>query len=191
MNRKNILVTVFILVAIVQLYVPVKMILDKETVLDAGIEYKFKTAPVDPSDPFRGKYITLSYEGNSIVVKPESDWIRGEHIYVMLSRDNEGFSRIKAISKEVPSQEQDYFKAEIRFVTLKGPKKVVINYPFNRYYMEETKAYTAELAYRESQKDSSKVTYALVSVWEGEAVLKDVLIDGVSINEIVERKKVK
>lgn len=54
MTNKKTLLSVFILVAIVQLYVPAKMILDREDILDTGKEYKFKTEPIDPNDPFRG-----------------------------------------------------------------------------------------------------------------------------------------
>ena len=55
MIKMKILLSVFILVALVQLFVPAKMILDREDILDMGKEYKFKTEPIDPNDPFRGK----------------------------------------------------------------------------------------------------------------------------------------
>jgi hypothetical protein len=51
--------------------------------------------------------------------------------------------------------------------------------------MEESKAYDAELAYRESVIDTTQIAYGLVAVKDGDAVLKDVMIDGVSIGEIV------
>jgi len=189
MDRKYKLLTVFILVALVQLYIPTKMIIDSEGVLDSGTAYKFKTAPVDPTDPFRGKYITLRYKNNRVEVEKESDWMSGEEIYVILSKDKDGFAGIKSISKEAPQYKVDYFKAKIRYVTSNGSNQVQIAYPFNRYYMEESKAEAAEKAYRKSQADTSKVAYALVSIKDGEAVLKDVLIDGVSIKDIVEKER--
>jgi hypothetical protein len=51
--------------------------------------------------------------------------------------------------------------------------------------MEESKAYEAEMVHIESSRDTSQITYALVYIKEGDAVLKDVLIDDVSIVEIV------
>ncbi|MGZ2369456.1 class D beta-lactamase [Ancylomarina sp. YFZ004] len=185
MDRKYKLLLVFILVALVQLYIPGKMILDSEGVIDSGIAYKFKTAPVDPTDPFRGKYITLRYKDNSLEVENESDWISGEEIYVILRMDKDGFAKIKFISKEAPEYKVDYFKAKIRSVS---SNQVRISYPFNRYYMEESKAEAAEKAYRRSQADTRKLTYALVSIKDGEVVLQDVLIDGVSIKDIVEKE---
>ena len=190
MDRKYKLLAVFILLALVQLFVPAKMVLDSQGILDSGIEYKFKTAPVDPTDPFRGKYITLRYEENRVDVENESDWIRGESVYVILKKDKDGFAKIKLISKETPQNKADYFKAKISSVGSGASNKVRIAYPFNRYYMEETKALAAEKAYRKFQRDTSHVAYALVNIKDGEALLKDVLIDGVSIKDIVEKERV-
>lgn len=55
--------------------------------------------------------------------------------------------------------------------------------------MEETKAYEAEQAYIQSQQDTTKITYALVKIKNGNAVLKDVIIDGTSIKEIVKANR--
>ena len=96
MNNKKILLPAFILVALVQLYVPSKMILHREEILDTGKEYKFKTAPIDPTDPFRGKYITLRYDENMVEIQNEKDWVRGETIYVFLAKDSDGFAKIKS-----------------------------------------------------------------------------------------------
>ena len=186
MNRKKLLFTAFILVALVQLYVPAKMILDKENVIETGIEYKFKIAPTDPSDPFRGRYITLSYDENTTIVSDGQDWVRGESIYVSLTTDYLGFAKIKSVSKTKPTDNESFIKAKVRFSSGNSPNKLLtIDYPFNRYYMEESKAYYAELIYRQSQQNANQVTYALVSIKNGDAVLKDVLIDGTSIREIV------
>lgn len=192
MNSKKIVVIAFVLVALVQLFVPAKMIWDKEDVLDTGIEFKFKTAPVDPNDPFRGKYITLTYDENSIKVTDEEDWVTGESIYVSLTTDNSGFAKVTSVSKNKPANNENFVRAKVGSVLGNGSNQLIIVYPFDRYYMEESKAYDAELTYRMSQQDTSKITYALVSVKNGEAVLKDVLIDGTSIREIVkvnQRKK--
>ena len=189
MINKKILLPVFILIALVQLFVPAKIILDREDILDKGKEYKFKTKPIDPNDPFRGKYITLRYEDDMIEIQNESDWLRGEIIYVFLTTDDEGFAEIQSVSKENPANNQDFIKTKVSYVTDDGSNKLIIDYPFDRYYMEESKAYDAELIYRESQRDTSQIAYALVSIKDGEAVLKDVLINGVSIREIVIKER--
>ena len=189
MNNKKILLLAFILVVLAQLYIPAKMILVKESVLDTGTEYKFKTAPIDPSDPFRGKYITLSFAENTVETPNDQDWMRGETIYVSLTTDNNGFAKIKSISKGKPTDNQDFLKSKVSFVTKNGTNKVTLDYPFDRYYMEESKAYDAEQTYRQSQRDTNRITYALVSIKDGNAVLKDVMIDGISIKELVKEEK--
>jgi uncharacterized membrane-anchored protein len=189
MSNKKILLSVFILVAIVQLYVPAKMILDREDILDTGKEYKFKTEPIDPNDPFRGKYITLRYEEDMIEIQNEADWLSGEIIYVFLAPDNKGFAKIQSVSKENQTNNQDFLKAKVNYVTGNGSNQLTIDYPFDRYYMEESKAYDAELTYRESQLDTTQIAYAVVSIKDGEAVLKDVLINGVPLREIVIKER--
>ena len=184
MNSRKIYFTAFILLALVQLYVPAKMIFDKEGVMGSGMEYKFKTAPIDPNDPFRGKYIRLSYADNVIDIQNESDWIQGETIYVLLTTDADGFAKNESASKEKPEDGTPFLQANVRYITSNGSNKLTIDYPFDKFYMEESKAFDAELAYRQSLWDTTRVTYALVSIKNGNAVLKDVLIDGISIREI-------
>ena len=185
MINKKILLSVFILVALVQLSVPAKMIFDREDILNNGKEYKFKTKPIDPSNSFTGKYITLSFYEDMIEVENRADWTDGEIIYVSLTTDREGFAKIKSVSKENLVNEQDFLKTKVGYIADNDPKELTIDYPFDRFYMEESKAYDAESIYRESQHDTSQIAYALVSIKDGEAVLKDVLINGVSIREIV------
>lgn len=189
MNSKKIMLPAFILIALVQLSVPAKMIWDKEDVLASGKEFKFKTAPIDPNDPFRGKYITLSYDENTVEIPKGHDWVRGEDIFVSLAEDNNGFAKIKSISKEKTNSNEAFVKAEVGFITSYETSELNIDYPFDRFYMEESKAYDAELTYTESQLDSTSVTYALVSIKNGDAVLKDVLIDGIPIRELVKAKQ--
>jgi uncharacterized membrane-anchored protein len=191
MNSKKLLLAAFILVALAQLYIPAKMIIDREEILASGIDFKFRTAPIDPNDPFRGKYINLQYENNVIEIQNEGDWFNGEDIYVVLANDSNGFATIQSVSKTKPSDEVSFVKAKVGFVSDDDPKKLNIYYPFDRFYMEESKAQEAEQVYRESVPDTNQVAYALVKIKDGEAVLKDVLINDVPIRDVVnsERKK--
>jgi uncharacterized membrane-anchored protein len=185
MNNTKIFLAAFIVVALAQLYVPAKMIWDREDVMESGTVFKFRTAPVDPTDPFRGKYIVLRYEDNRIEVENGDDLMRGEEVFAQLKTDSSGFAKIQAISKDEPNESEHFIKAKVNYVGGSSPAELNIDFPFDRYYMEESKAYEAELTYQESQGDTSTVTYAVVSVKHGEAVLRDVMIDGVSIREIV------
>jgi uncharacterized membrane-anchored protein len=186
MINKKILFIIFALVAAVQLYVPASIIINSERILTDGKEFKFKTAPVDPSDPFRGKYITLDFAANAIKVNNKEEWMYGEAVFVWLSKDKEGFVKIDTVTKNEPQGKSDFVKARVNYIS--DDNTLQIDYPFDRYYMEESKAGAAEDVYRESSRDTSHFTYALINVKNGEAVLKDVLIDNVSIREIVKKQ---
>ncbi|MEM8845949.1 MAG: GDYXXLXY domain-containing protein [Bacteroidota bacterium] len=190
MIPKKAIFSLFILMVLVQLFVPANMIWNNEDVLRTGKEFKFKTAPIDPNDPFRGKYIFLSFDNITVEIPKEHDWKRGEAIYVSIKEDNNGFAIIDSVSRKEPQQTQDFVKAEVGFINSYQVDKVTMNirYPFERFYMEESKAYDAEITYRETRRDTTKTAYALVNVKEGDAVLKDVLIDGVPIAELVNTK---
>jgi uncharacterized membrane-anchored protein len=175
----------FVLVALVQLFVPLQMIFGQEDVLDSGTAYKFKTEPVDPSDPFRGKYITLRYAMNSAITK-DSTWLRQDDVYVYIEEDSLGFAKLTQVSKTPLTIDKDYVMANVNWYD-KNTKKLRFNLPFNRFYMEESKAKPAEDAYRKAQRDTiPNSTYALVYIKEGEAVLENVIINEVPIADYVE-----
>lgn len=185
-NRKlslSMLVAVFL----VQLYVPASMIAEREEILNTGKAYKFKTAPVDPNDPFRGKYIALQFAENEFFAGPKQAWQYNEPVYVHLSADAEGYATIQGVSREAPGEDTTYIKAAIDHALDNG--LIGIAYPFDRYYLEESKAYEAEESYRASLPNTTQTTYALVMIKAGDAVLKDVMIGDVSIKEVVEKNR--
>ncbi|MGD1889461.1 MAG: GDYXXLXY domain-containing protein [Cyclobacteriaceae bacterium] len=189
MPKKTILLIAFLLVALVQLYVPASMILDREAVLAQGTEYKFRTAPIDPNDPFRGKYITLSFEDTTVPIVNENDWVAGESVYALLTIDEHGFAQIQSVTKEQPADDQDFLSTTVSYVSSNGNRQLTLQYPFNRFYLEESKAPKAERVYWESLRETSQTTYALVAISDGEAVLKDVLINGISVRELADQSK--
>ena len=182
MNKKIVL-PAFVLMVIAQLYIPAKIVMDSQNVLADGNEFMFKTAPIDPSDPFRGKYIVLSFEENALQVANAENWNQGDPIFVSLTTNENGFAKISSISKEEPSDTEDYVKATIQFIVPDSQSIVSVQYPFDRFYMEESKAYNAELAYNESVRDTNQVTYALVSVKKGNAVVREVYVNGMPVRE--------
>ncbi|MDO5979750.1 GDYXXLXY domain-containing protein [Flavivirga spongiicola] len=181
--------TIFIIVVLIQLFIPSQMIFNQEQILKKGKVYKFKTQPVDPTDPFKGKYINLNYEIDSYKTN-DSLWQRHEEIYVYLTKDSLGFAKIDTIARTlIPNNNNDYIKTKAGWYS-NYTNKLSVEFSFNRYYMEETKAYDAEIAVRNRQRDSlPNNTYALVYVKNGEVVLNDVIIDEISIKDYVEKEK--
>ena len=182
---KNYTIIAFVVLALVQLFVPLKMILDREEVLANGEVYKFKTAPVDPNDPFRGKYINLSFEASQFPVTVADAWTINQEVFVQLATDADGFAQVLDVTNEPPSS-TPFVEAKIRSIS---PDVLFLEYPFERYYMEETKAYEAEQRYRETLLDSLQTTYALVRIKEGKAVLEAVMLNGVPIQEIISEER--
>ncbi|HKC66640.1 MAG TPA: GDYXXLXY domain-containing protein [Bacteroidia bacterium] len=179
---KKILLIAFVLMALLQLAVPLKMVLDQEKIIATGIEYKFRIAPVDPYDAFRGRYITLNFDKSSFEILSADTFVRDESIYICLKTDSAGFADIKDVSKTVPAYKTDYVSAKVNYFY---DSRLAFNFPFNKYYMEETKAPEAEKIYRDAiKRDTIQNAYALVSVKDGQAVLKDVIINGVSIKTL-------
>ncbi len=171
-----------------QLYVPASMIFQKERVITQGAAYKFRTAPIDPNDPFRGKYITLSFNENAVKVENTVEWNSADMVFVGLATDSNGYAFIQSVMKDQPLSGNDYIKASIDYIMTDTTTTVYIRYPFDRFYMEESKAPLAEQVYTEAAIDSNQIAYALVMVREGDAVVRDVVIDGISIVELAKQR---
>jgi len=180
--NKSIYIGLLVLLFGVQLFVPSQMIYQQEDALKTGKAYKFKTLPIDPTDPFRGKFIILNYDLNSF--ETQEDWSQyNGNVYVYLKTNAEGFADVKTVSKTALDNSDDYVIAESKY---NYGKKVNFDLPFDRFYMNENKAYDAELSVRQAQVDTTKVCYGLVYVKEGTAVLENVFIDDKTIKEFVE-----
>lgn len=184
MNPDKLPLVLFLLLAVVQLFVPANMIYQQETVLKTGTEYRFKTRPIDPVDPFRGRYITLDFEANRFPADTTFREMSGKPVWVFIEKDEKGYARVADVWKSKPEAPGDSFiKARMRsYIGGKEPE-IFLQYPFQRFYMEETKAPEAERAYWEAMRDTSQTPYALVRVKDGTASLVDVFVDGVSVKE--------
>ena len=175
----------FAVTALLQAFAPLKMVYDNEMTVSHGTVYKFKTEPIDPSDPFRGKYVSLNFE-ETYTVK-DTIWERGQRAYALLKADNAGFAKITAITKTEPKTGNNYIAVKTNYYF---DGELHVELPFDRYYMEEGKAQEAEDGYREyNQNENAKPAYALVAVKEGNAVVTDVIIDGLPIRNYVLRKR--
>lgn len=182
MNKSIYIIALFLLFA-VQLFVPAQMVYQQEDALDTGTAYKFKTQPIDPSDPFRGKFIVLNYEMDSFETTDQTWNDYKGNVFVYLKTDAKGFAAVKTVSKTQLDTPDDYFTAESNY-NFNG--KVNFDIPFDRFYMNENKAYDAEISVRQAQRDTTQICYGLVYVKNGAAVLENVFIDDTPIQEFVE-----
>jgi uncharacterized membrane-anchored protein len=158
------------------------MIYQHEKILTRGKAFKFRIAAYDPADPFRGNYIGINIAENHFKTDSLPDWKQGEDIFVLIKVDEkDDYVRIVNIVSNKPSSNTDFVKAKIAYVT---ETRLVIEYPFEKYYLDEFKAPQAETNYFESARDTTKNNYVIVNVIGGEAVLSDLIINDKSIKEL-------
>ena len=167
--------------------------------------YKVKTVPVDPADPFRGRYVAIqpvltlpnpvAPEVGSLldqvgVFRPNA---ARKTAYVVLSNDAAGFARADQVVSERP-RTGDYLEIAGARLRTVGPveqgrqpevvREVVL--PFDRYYMAEAAAPAAERRYREaSRRGTNRDTWITVRVRNGVGVIDGLFIDGVRIEDAV------
>ncbi len=176
----------YVLLVVVQLAVPVSQIWRYEDILQTGRVYKFRTAPIDPYDAFRGRYVFLNFDTEEAPIRP-GDKLGGGPAYVELAEGEDGFAQFKQVSLEPPAS-ADYLRVYFAYPDFNDPGRGYFGMPFDKFFMEESAAPKAEEAYRrfgnlrgETQGDA----YALVHVKGGIGVIEDVYIKNQPIREFI------
>jgi uncharacterized membrane-anchored protein len=179
----------FLLMVLIQWVVPGQMILQKEMVLHKGTSYKFRTAPVDPIDPFIGRYIILNFSEQSYDLPRGQKLDQDKPVFVTFKPNTSGFAEIDKITVTEPER-NDYLRTHISRIEEENDRlSVIINYPFTRFYMEESKAPEAEIIYGAGITDSLSKVYALVSLYKGDAAIKNVYINATTITDMLKRRQ--
>ena len=189
MKNKKITWIAFAILVLLQLFVPASVIRKYESIRTGGTPFKFRTAPVDPNDYLRGKYVFLDFRENRFEIKGTKKWEDGQAIFVDIGTDSAGFAKIINVHDNEKDAEKQHIKTTVDYVGGGDGygQYVYIDWPFNRFYMEESKAPLAEKAYNEIRTDSSKISYALVKIKNGDAVLENVFIGNQPITEYINK----
>lgn len=169
----------FALVAAAQLLVPATMIYQQETTLTRGVPYRFKTAPVDPYDPFRGRFVALNVEASRAPTDRDEGLKRGNWAYVLLAKDEQGFAKLEFAYKE-PPEKGDYLRLKVRNASGNSAQFAM---PFDRYYAEENIAPEIERAYRRSSRREREEAFIQVRVKDGRGVIEELYIEDLPILE--------
>ena len=185
MNKNKILIPIFAAVVAVQLAVPAWMIVKREITLKEGAQFKFRTQPVDPADAFRGRYVWLRLEPDSVKVPETSKWEHGQRAYAVLSIDTNGFAKVTRLDRAWPADEP---AIAVRIGWNDSRSNILhFTWPLDRYYMEEKKAPAAEKAYRNNSNRKNRNCYVTVRVRGGNAVLEELFIDGKPVREYLKK----
>lgn len=171
---------VLLLVALAQLAVPASLIWKRENTLRRGSVWKFRTAPVDPVDAFRGRYIALGFdaETHEIPTAPFSE--AGEDVFVALRNNAEGFAEIDQVTMTRPSGD-DYLMAR-----LSGKR---VSLPFDKYWVTERDAPAAEAAYRANSRRDKRNAFVTVRVFRGDAAIEQLYLEDKPLGEYLRPPK--
>ncbi len=196
---KKILLLILGITVALQLLIPVSMILKHEKVMRDGSLYRFKTRPIDPVDPFQGRYVQLGFENDYIVAPTNAiEPARNERVYVTLGTDPAGLCKMTGWSRSKPEQ-GNYLKLKYWGKKYNWSAKddnqrysgLQFKLPFDRFYMEESKAPRAERLVRNRRINRSDENtnlfincWANVRVLNGAGLIEDVLVDGTPIGEL-------
>lgn len=174
----------FVALCVIQWAVPASMIVKRESALQRGDVYKFKTAPVDPYDAFRGRYVALNYEQSRFNgSRSASDLRRGQMVYAILKENDEGFAVFKDLVGDRPDEEP-YLAVRIGWINRSNPDEITLSLPFDRFYMDEFSAPEAERQFfRANRERDERPSYVQVRVRKGFGVIEDLFVDGQSIRE--------
>lgn len=166
---KNLRLGLFAVVCFVQLVVASGAIAEHERTLSDGEVYRFRLAPVDPNDPFRGRYVALAYEASTMpgAVAPSSD-----RVFAMIAVNAEGDAYFAELREDRP-ETGDYIRTNA-YSHFQGGAQVII--PFNRFYADEATALRMEKLYL--QGEPTRDAYAMVRVRNGHGVIESVTIRG-------------
>jgi uncharacterized membrane-anchored protein len=177
----------FLVLAIVQLATPLGQIWKYEDILKSGQLYKFRTAPVDPYDAFRGKYVALNYANTETVLRKGDSVSQHDFAYVSLNCDENGFAQFVELSSKPPSA-GDYLRVEFLY---SFDDKARFALPFDKLFMAENMAPQAERAYRSVNRRNANLesrAYILVRIKGGRGVIADLYINDRPIREFLRTK---
>jgi uncharacterized membrane-anchored protein len=165
---------VFVLVACAQIAVPASMIWKREQTSRQGQVWKFRTAPVDPVDAFRGRYIALQFEAEAQQISPPPNVRYGETVFVTLRADAEGFAVIDQVLA-APPEGDAFIEAQLQ--------GTAVSLPFDVYWVNERDAPAAESAYRAQSTGEKRNAFVTVRVFKGNAALEQLYLDGLPLGE--------
>ena len=172
---------VFCCLAALQIAAPTSMIVRREATLRDGRLFRFRTAPVDPYDAFRGRYVALAMAEDAAPLPDDVRLVRSQKVYATIKEDEDGFAKLTGATLDRPDGNA-YVKATVRS---SRDGLVRLRLPFDRYYMDETAAPEAERAYRKHSARESRDAYVAVRIKNGFAVIEELYVGGKPIAEFI------
>lgn len=183
---------VFALAALAQWLVPLAGIGQYERFMARGTVARLECSASSSYDPLRGRYLDL-WLAESGQFAPRDMPERGAvPVWATLVAGDDGISRIQSLSV-TPTSGPSVIRLVARHSgESNGAKRISLEWPFDRLYTarrltpETAKFVAGRLSV--GRYDSGKVSLAEIRILDGRALLVDVLVDGVSIRDVVRRR---
>jgi uncharacterized membrane-anchored protein len=174
---KNIRLAIFILIALAQLSVPALMAWTRVQTLAYGRVWKFKTAPIDPEDAVRGRYVIMRLDAEDFTQSEQLKSI--DSIYAILKEGPDGFAQVDHLSPSpVPADSAMKVKPGGWW-----QERQHIVFPFRYFWLTEKSAPQAEKAYQENSRRGQQNAYVTVRIRNGDAALEQLYIDNKTLVE--------
>lgn len=169
---KRLRLGIFVLIALAQLSVPAMMAWGRVQTLARGRVWKLKTAPVDPEDVIRGRYVALSFDAENKYRQAEQ--IKSiDSVYAILKEGPDGFAMVDHLSQSADPSDSalkvepgGFWDNEQRII-----------FPFRSFWLTEKNAPAAEKAYRENSKRDQQNAFVTIRIRNGDAALEQLYID--------------
>ncbi|HML88225.1 MAG TPA: GDYXXLXY domain-containing protein [Methylomusa anaerophila] len=177
-------ILLFLFLAVIQLTVPLYMTWHWEDVLKNGHQFYWATAPVDPYDALKGRYIDLHFKEMSGPILDGSDFAHGQTAYAVIGERRDNKAYIQGIRANRPAGEP-FLRVKVLYVK-KDQDQAFVIVPFKRYYLPEDVAPAAETAYRTS---AGKDGVALVRIKDGYGVVEQLYIGDKTLLDVLRERK--
>lgn len=175
---------IFVVVSLAQWAAPLWRIHTYEQILAHGMLIKLKCSAPDPYDPLRGRYLAIRPEQQQIKVPENLRLQEGMSFYAGFSTGDDGLTTLSGVSF-TPPEKGESIRLRTRYYV--HGSNIWIDWPFERFYLNEKLAPEADLWLAENIR-SAKGVIAEVRVLNGKAVLADLSLDGKSFREILKER---
>jgi uncharacterized membrane-anchored protein len=161
------------------------MITKRESILKNGMQFKFKTAPFDPYDAFRGRYVALQIEENYVLTPKEIELKSDQTVYALIDTDDKGFAKFTNVTINKPLS-GSYIQTKVHYIS---GEKTYLDLPLDRYYMEEKSAPLAEKLYQRHSQHDKQDACVTVRVKNGFMVIENLYVGGQRIEDAVRQER--
>lgn len=181
-SYKLLLGIVFGVLCLAQIGVVLFQIMSYEKILKEGESFYFKVLPLDPYDPFRGRYVTLRFANATQAPISQGQSKENQSLGYAILEHQEKFDSVKEITFVKP-QMGSFLEVNIHENRQKNASSMVyFSLPFDRFYMREDVAPKAEKVLR---LRSGVEVKAKLKVLNGKGVIEELLVGEIPLSEFV------